>query len=75
MTDNELADGLVMAMALEQEVRTSLTASAGDLAERDRALVAYRNAVGLRQAFETWIAARAARAALMTTRGAHHASR
>lgn len=66
MTDRELAIALQQVQHLEAQTRAHFEAcrARDDLAEADAAVIAYRHAVPLRRALETWTVTRAARAAL-----------
>jgi hypothetical protein len=63
MTDRALADALTRATAIEREAR-DLWASRG--VDYDAALVVVRHATALRKSLESWLAARAVRAAVQS---------
>ena len=68
MDDVRLARAVEQVTALEQEAQAYLAGlRPADLAERDQALVVYRQARALRKPLETWITVRALRA--LTTKG------
>ncbi len=65
MNDRDLALALDAAKDVALKARAQMVASAGvDLPEADAALVAYRQAIALQRALETWVLDRAHRSAL-----------
>lgn len=62
MTDVEIAAALVWARDLEGASRECWSQAGEDLAEKDAALVVYRQAVAVRRHLEAWVSTRAIRA-------------
>lgn len=68
MTDQMLAEALSTVSEIERTAKSYLAGlPASDLAERDAAQIASRQATALRKPLETWLATRSMRAQLQRT--------